>query len=224
VTRSLSLFLVITVRIYQDGLRSAFAADPRFDLRGTARDIDRGLEAIRADGAPPDVVVVDVAVPEGLAGVRRLAEELHPTRMLALGLHETPDNVIAWTRAGACGFLSAEASLSELFDGVVGVARGEPPCSRRAAAALLNEVGAGGPAAAPAQHPALTAREREVATLLRQGRSNSEIARRLHIEHGTVKNHVHNVLTKLDVRSRGEAVALLQREEGMYPWAHVPVS
>jgi DNA-binding NarL/FixJ family response regulator len=215
------VFVIAGVRVYEEGLKHALAADARFEVAGSAASAGAGLLAIR-DVAPLDVVLLDLTVAEGLDGARMLRAALPSVKLVALGLSEEPDDVIGWVEAGASGLVTNNASLAELADTLLGVARGEAPCSPRVAAALMHRVSAaarermpGRGGAAPRALPRLTAREREIAWLLDRGLSNKEIARRLQIEHGTVKNHVHNVLRKLDVHRRGEAAAALRHGVGM---------
>jgi DNA-binding NarL/FixJ family response regulator len=228
---SVRVFVIAAVRVYEQGLRQALAADPRFDVRGTGASATEGLMAIREVTPPPDIVLLDCAVPEGRDGARLLRAALPSVRLVALGLREEPEDVVAWVEAGASGLVSSDASLDELSNTLLGVARGEAPCSPRVAAALLRRVCAAAhesgepprngrsPATAPVD---LTAREREIVWLLNHGLSNKEIAGQLQIELGTVKNHVHNLLRKLGVSRRAEAAALLRRDAGIAAKAHSP--
>jgi DNA-binding NarL/FixJ family response regulator len=216
------VFVIAAVRVYEEGLKQALAADSRFDVRGSASSATGALMAMREVAPPPDLVLLDCAAPEGRDGARLLRAALPSVRLVALGLSEQPADVVAWVEAGALGLVSTDASLDELSDTLLGVARGEAPCSPRVAAALLRRVSAvadGAPAAVPREAApapaALTAREREIAWLLNHGLSNKEIAGQLQIELGTVKNHVHNLLRKLGVSRRSEAAALLRRDAGI---------
>jgi DNA-binding NarL/FixJ family response regulator len=212
------LFLIAAVRFYEEGLRDVLRRDERFDVVGTAPDVRRALVAMQG-APPPDIALLDVTAPGGCEGALLLRATRPEVRVVALGLHEDPDGVIDWARAGAAGFVGVDASLEELATTLVGVARGEAPCSPRVSAALLRDVsaraGAGRRGPRRAAAATLTAREREIAWLLNDGLSNKEIAGRLHIELGTVKNHVHNLLGKLGVAGRGQAAAALRDDAGV---------
>jgi two-component system, NarL family, nitrate/nitrite response regulator NarL len=118
--------------------------------------------------------------------------------------------VIPCAEAGVSGFVSAGGSASDVVTAVHSAMRGELVCSPRAAGMLLNH------AARPSRGQStdvLTAREREIASLMSEGLSNKLIARQLGIQNATVKTHVHNILSKMRVRRRGEAAAQLFHSE-----------
>jgi len=162
-----------------------------------------------------DVVVVDAASAEdGLALVRSLSEEIGAP-IVVLGAPDAERDVIAFAELGVAGFVERDASLDELVSAVVTAASGEASLPPRIGATLLRRVArAKDQAANPGAD--LTLREREVVELIADGLTNKEIAARLSIEVGTVKNHVHNILDKLQVSRRSEAVAhlrLIQSDE-----------
>lgn len=131
-----------------------------------------------------------------------------------MGIPDADEHLIAFAEAGVLGFLEGEATVDELVASVECVARGEASCPPRVAATLLRRITflTAAPARA-ADSTALTARERQIVQLIAEGLSNKEIAQRLYIEVATVKNHVHNILEKLQVSSRGEAAARLRLVE-----------
>jgi two-component system nitrate/nitrite response regulator NarL len=142
-------------------------------------------------------------VTESLAAVRKLHDVVPGASFIALAVSETEDHIVAWAKAGVSGYVACDASAGELVTTITAVARGEAPCSPRMAAWLLKEVAA--LASAPDVEEAdnrLTRREREIVELIERGLSNKEIARDLHIALSTVKNHVHNILDKLQVSRR----------------------
>jgi DNA-binding NarL/FixJ family response regulator len=213
-TTPVRVFVVASVRLYEEGLADVLARDPRFLVSGTARTVPEGLERMRALAEPPHVALLDLGRPDGLAAARALREELPGVRQIALGIAEVEPDVIAWAEAGVDGFVSREASLDDLMATAVTVAEGETLCSPRVAAALLRRVASMARDGAPViAHAPLTAREHEIVGLIDEGLSNKEIAMRLRIELPTVKNHVHNLLEKLHVRRRGEAAAMVRGEQ-----------
>lgn len=162
----------------------------------------------------PDVVILDLGLPErdGLRETRQLCQAVPGLKILMLGLSELASDVLASAEAGAAGYLSQEATLEE-HSNIWAVARGEAICSPRVAGFLFSRI------AAEARKKVsglihLTPREREIIALIEEGLSNKEIANRLHIELKTAKNHVSNILGKLQLDSRHE-VARYAREQGI---------
>jgi DNA-binding CsgD family transcriptional regulator len=123
---------------------------------------------------------------------------------------------VACAEAGVVGYVGAEGSLDDVTAAIEGAARGEPRCTPQVVAALLRRVAALAGEVRPTRVglPALTGREHQVVALIEAGLSNKEIARRLHVEVATVKNHVHNILKKLQARSRVEIVARVRQVQG----------
>jgi DNA-binding NarL/FixJ family response regulator len=130
-------------------------------------------------------------------------------RIVASGVRETEDDIVAWAEAGVIGYIPRTAALSDLARLVVTIHSGEQICSGRIAAGLLRRIARtagqdtdrnGGSIRAPV----LTKRELEAAELIRSGLSDKEIARRLNISLATTKSHVHNLLGKLNVRRRSQ--------------------
>jgi two-component system nitrate/nitrite response regulator NarL len=217
------VFVVAEVRLYEEGLARILRDDGRFDVVGTAQGVGSGLERIRGLADPPHVVLLDIALPDGVGALEAFAAELPDAGVVALSVSEDEDAVLSWAEAGAAGFVSRDASLDDLMTTIESVARGETICSPRITATLLRRVAALGRDARLAPRAQLTARELEVATLFDEGISNKEIAARLRIQLPTVKNHVHNILEKLDVSSRGEAAAVLRGAHAT-PWRNAPRS
>ncbi|HEX7241600.1 MAG TPA: response regulator transcription factor, partial [Longimicrobiaceae bacterium] len=124
---------------------------------------------------------------------------------------ETEDVVLACAEAGVSGYVSRGASLDDLVGALRSVARGELVCSPHIAGSLFRRVAALSERREASPAAVLTPREREILGLIDQGLSNKEISRRLRIELSTVKNHVHNLLEKLQVSRRGAAAACLRR-------------
>ena len=137
---------------------------------------------------------------------------LPDARLVALNVPETDEAaVIAWAEAGVSGLRSPASTSRSSPQAVETTARGGTVCSPKLAAVLLRRVARDAGDHRPAA-TALTAREREIAALIEQGHSNKEIAERLDIGLPTVKNHVHNILTKLKATRRGQAAAMLRDE------------
>lgn len=191
------------------GLRAVLADQADLDIVAEAGDGAAAVELARR--LLPDVVVMDVHLPRlsGVAATRAIATSSLPVRVLILATFDTDEHVVGALRAGARGYLSKDVPATELVAAIRTVAAGEaviaPHLLRRLldrfAAALPDPV----PPAAPVL-PGLTDREREVLVHMARGESNSEIAAALSVSGTTVKTHVGNLLTKLGVRDRVQAV------------------
>lgn len=156
----------------------------------------------------PDVALV--AGPAGLHDrwIRTVVDVLN-CRVIAFGVTGSEDEIIRCAEAGASGYFSRDQRAVELHNVITAVMRDEVLCSPRTAGALMRRVSAlADQGAATSRLDRLTEREREVLVLVGQGRTNKGIADALTIDLCTAKNHVHNILEKLQVARRGEAAAL----------------
>lgn len=204
------VLLIADVRLYRDGLAALIAADGRLEVSATSSTHGEVI-----DSAAADVVVVDTAAQGAAEATRRIARTAE-LPIVAIGVPEGDEHVVAFAEAGVIGFVERNATLDELVEGVQSAARGQASCPPRIATTLLNRLSAlaGHHARPPATTTNLTRRERQIVQLIAEGLSNKEIAQRLSIEVATVKNHVHNILEKLQVNRRGDAAARLRLVEG----------
>lgn len=199
-----------SVRLYRDGLAHSLGAE----MHVVAQTGDATATLAQAGHLCPDVVVLDVSLDGALALIRSLYEAVPATRVVAFAVDDAAEHqVLACAEAGVAGWIGRDATAAEIVDAVQRAARGELLCSARTAALLTRRLAAlarerAGPAPSPAAQ--LTPREAEIGELLSRGLSNKHIARALGLRLATVKNHVHNILEKLEVRSRGEAGARLR--------------
>jgi two-component system, NarL family, nitrate/nitrite response regulator NarL len=198
------------IRLYGHGLSEALAGRSGIEVRGTAATATECLALF--DEVHPDIVLIDLAMPDGIETIRWFAASGHQVRVVALGVREAEEDVIACAEAGVSAYVTRDDTLDDLLAILESVSRGETLCSPKLTAMLLRRVRtlslerAGRP---HSQLIRLTPRETQVLRLLDEGLSNKQIARRLCIELATVKNHVHHILEKLSVHRRGEAVAWL---------------
>ncbi len=192
--------------VFRSGLRTTIAAMPGVEVVGEAATGDEA--AAQAASLTPDVVLMDIQMPgmNGIEATRRLAGTAPHVRVLALTISFDESDVTEAVLAGACGYLLKDSSIDEIVNGVRAAARGESLVSPRVAAGLLDRVreAAGGREDAETR-PDLTDREIEVLRLMAEGRDNNEIASALFISTQTVKNHVSNILRKLETETRVEA-------------------
>lgn len=169
----------------------------------------------------PHVYVVDLALParDGLRQAREISNVRPLAAILMTGLADLDGEVLGCCEAGATGYLVRDASLDELIAHIRSVAAGETPCSPKVGALLfgrLRERAREIQRLEALGSPRLTRRELEIIALIEERLSNKEIAVRLDIEVQTVKNHVHNVLEKLDLERRSDVVRYV-RERGLIP-------
>ena len=157
----------------------------------------------------PDVVLLNVTCPDVLETYAAMRAFVSDLQVIAMGVGESEQEILACAEAGVVGFLPRNATCDDLARTLTKVARGEAVCSQSVTGALLRRVSnEAHQRSVTTDH--LTPREREVLVLIEQGLSNKQIAQRLGIEVRTVKNHVHNLLEKLRVQRRGEAAARLR--------------
>lgn len=196
------VLLVGDVRLFRELLETAVADEDGLEVVGSA---SCDVATMAADLYEADIVVADAAsltIPDGM---HTLAAALPDAKIVAIGVPDDEESVVALLEAGASGFVTAEQPFTDLVIAVEAAANGELFCPPRLSAALARRVAA--LAADEKREPgngALTRRQREVASLIAAGLSNKQIARRLLIEHATVKNHVHTILVKLGVNRRDQ--------------------
>lgn len=162
--------------------------------------------------SPPSLVVIDSSHPEGIKLVSVIRARLPNVAVVVLSMRESDEEFLAWAGIGIAGYLGPDTSVSSLVSALRRVAAGDVICTPRLNTLLLTKFAnrsadSSRDRIGRANIDALTPREREIAALLAEGMSNKLIARRLSVALPTVKNHVHSILDKWDVRSRGEAAA-----------------
>jgi two-component system nitrate/nitrite response regulator NarL len=199
------LLLWASVRIYREGLCAALTADPRIGNVTAVADAGECQQALRS--AQPEVLVLDALAQEALPVARSARDSM--TGVVALGVAESPNQILAFAEAGVSAYVTRDQSLDSLIGSILAVAAGEARCTQKIAGFLLSHVAtlAGERERRERLHVHLTARESQILSLVTDGLTNKQIAQRLSIELPTVKNHVHNVLEKLHVRTRAQAVA-----------------
>ena len=206
---AIRVLLAYDQALVRRGLRTILDAEPDIEIVGDAAD---GVEAVAlAHRRGADLVLMDIRMPrmDGLAATRLLTHPATgtPIDVLVVTTFDHDEVVFAALRAGAAGFLLKSAEPEALVDAVRTVARGQGLISPEVTRRLITEFA--GSAPQPQMDPrvdALTPREREVLLLMARGLSNADVGRELVLEPSTVKKHVANVLSKLDIRSRAQAV------------------
>lgn len=202
------VLVVAEIRLYRDGLAEALRRLPEVEGAVTADNGHSAVLAARTYGC--DVVLLDMSVLDSAATARSLLTSMPSIKILALAVPDHESHVVACAEAGIAGYVARDASMQELVQALRSVLRGEAVCSARVTAGLLRHIAMQANARrASLVPPQLTRREQDVLTLIGGGLSNKEIARSLSIDISTVKNHVHNLLSKLGVACRAEAVLAL---------------
>jgi DNA-binding NarL/FixJ family response regulator len=200
-----SVLVVSDVRLYRDGLEELLRHESSLAVDTVGLSDETLVAAGRID---PDVILVDYDMPDGFDLIRQLARS--GERVLSIGTPIDEEGVIEAAEAGVVGYVTRDSSLPELLGAITDAARGKVVCPPSIAAALMHRVATVSTARPDDAPTRLTRREEEVASLIRENLSNKEISARLAISLPTVKNHVHNILEKLQVASRGDAVEVLR--------------
>jgi DNA-binding NarL/FixJ family response regulator len=200
--------------LFRRGLRIVLDAEPDIEVVGEAAD---GEEAIAlAEQLTPDVVLMDVRMPKigGIEATAKLKESIPAARVVMLTVSDEEQDLFDAVKAGASGYLLKEVDPTEVADAIRRVQSGQALVPPAMASRLLEEFASLSAKPGPRTlAPRLTDRELEVLRQLAQGLSNREIGKALFISENTVKNHVRNILEKLHLHSRVEAVIYAVREK-----------
>ena len=197
--------------LFRDGLRALFNSLPDTEVVGEASS---GAQAIQqAEKHQPDVILMDIQMPgiNGIEATRQIVQTSPHIGVVIVTMFEDNDSVFAAMRAGARGYVLKGADQAEMLRVIRAVAQGEALFGAPIAAMLMNFF------ATPRSlqvFPELTEREREVLGLIAQGYNNAEIARQLVLSVKTVRNHVSNIFSKLQVADRAQAI-IRARDAGL---------
>jgi len=202
--------------LFRRGLIMVLESEEGVEVVAEAEDGDEAVA--KAEEFAPDVVLMDVRMPKtsGIDATRQIADVIPTAKILMLTVSDEEEDLFEAIKAGASGYLLKEISIEEVADAIRAVVEGQSLISPSMASKLLTEFNSLAKRAEEKQNiptPRLTDRELEVLKLVAQGMSNREIAGQLFISENTVKNHVRNILEKLHLHSRMEAVVYAVREK-----------
>jgi len=197
------------VPFYREGLQRLLTQDGSLTVIGAVHG-DDAIAAVTRE--QPSLVLLDISPANARTSLEQMKNLPQPPRVVALAVDETRESVLGWIEAGISGYVTKNSSSSDLIQVLHQAARGEWSCSQRVMSMVMQRLtslsaSTRATAAAPA---ALTTRERQILELVGQGLSNKRIAIALNISHATAKNHVHHILSKLQLRNRTEVAAYLR--------------
>ena len=199
---------------FRAGLRALLETVDDLVVVGEADTGEAALAAARA--LQPDVVLMDINMPglDGVEATRRIVDMPPHVAVLVLTMHDDDETVFAAVRAGARGYVLKGAQRAELLRAIRAVTAGEAIFGPGVARRLMAYFARPAPRPDPAAFPELTDREREILDMVARGRSNADITAELVLAPKTVRNHVSNIFSKLQVRDRSEAI-VRAREAGL---------
>ena len=207
------LMVVDDHTLFREGLRALLSSIPEIDMIAEASNGDEALRL--ADTIEPDVILMDIQMPgmNGLQATRRILEKNPHMGIIMVTMFDDDDSVFTAMRAGARGYVLKGADQQDMIRAIRAVACGEALFGPSIANRLMDYFSQPIPAAS-STFPELTPRELQILELIAQGMNNGDIAEKLTITLKTVRNHVSNILNKLQVSDRLQA-ALRARDAGM---------
>jgi DNA-binding NarL/FixJ family response regulator len=222
-SETITVVLADDQRVVREGLSMVLGLMSGVEVLGSASDGEQALAL--AEQLRPDVVLMDLRMPrvDGVEATRRISERHPGTKVVVLTTYADDHSVIQALRAGACGFLTKDATSEQLRDALEAATRGEAAIDPAVQHHLVKAIARTAPLEwVPPDESrlpdGLTPREATVLALIAEGLSNAEIAGRLTVSEATVKSHVNHLYTKTGARNRGHAVAYAYRN-GLAPGA-----
>ena len=203
------VFIVNTDRLYAESIAALLSARENISIAGSLTEPARAIEAIKSSSV--DVLLINVNSPGAnfVHLTRQIKKELLTVRVIIFGLEQNDKSIMEFVEAGVNGYVLTNASFEELLFTITAVHRGQTPCSPEVAAMAFRRIGELSrerSEQSQRREAVLTPREKSILGLVASGYVNKDIAKRLNISLFTVKNHVHNILGKLQVSHRVQAI------------------
>jgi DNA-binding NarL/FixJ family response regulator len=214
VERTIRILMADDHAVFREGLRYVLGSEPDMEIVGEAAT---GKEVVeKAAELGPDVVLMDIQMPgiNGIEATRRILRSDPKVGIVVLTMFEDNDSVFSAMQAGAKGYVLKGADPSEILKVVRAVAEGDAYFGAEIARRLTDFFSVPRPSSPAEPFPELTAREREVLDLIAQSHNNARIAKLLFVSPKTVRNHISNIFTKLQIADRTQAI-LRAREAGL---------
>jgi DNA-binding NarL/FixJ family response regulator len=212
-TDPIRVLIVDDQSLFREGLRTLLSVQPEFEVVGEAGNGEEAVQLVSV--LKPEIVLMDLRMPvmDGVAATNKLHLETPDVKVIVLTTFDDDENVFEGLRAGAVGYLLKDVSSMKLFEAIHAAARGEYFLLPSITAKIVSELKrVSQPGAVPQGiiEP-LSGRELEILRLVAEGLSNKEIAEKLVIAEGTVKNHLSSILAKLSARDRMQAVVFAKK-------------
>jgi DNA-binding NarL/FixJ family response regulator len=222
--QSVSLIIVTDHRLFGECLASVLARCDSFTVLAVGQTTEEALQQIQEHQA--DIILVDVRLPQTmvLTLTQQLTRDFPHVRVLLLGVTEAETEIQTYVEAGACGYVPKNTPFHELQSVIELVTHGETMCSPHIAHAMfarLSELAQTSASSVTHDPLILSARELEILQLIAEGWSNRQIADHLYLSPHTVKNHVHNILKKLRVQRRLEAIKYASERQWLKKRSHI---
>ena len=208
------VWLIEDNQLYRESITGLIEGAADIECSLAAGSCEEALAALESAAAPPSMVLMDIGLNgmSGIEGTRRLRALAPSTRVIMLTVHDERASIFEAIRVGATGYLLKSSRGEEILDAIRSVAAGAAPINGYIARKMLDMFSGMTTAASSESDYRLTAREREVLELLVEGLILKQIAERMGVSYHTVDTHVRNIYAKLQVNSRGGAVAKALRE------------
>ena len=212
----INLVVVSDIRLYREGLSKILNDESSIVVVGDAKDVKQTIGVLTS--SRPDIVLLDMIMVEKYNVIKAIQNQSYKTKLIVLSMFEDETNVLTCAKAGISGYLPRDSSIDELVEAIIQVHNDEIYCPSCFTKYLLNSL-RGFTVKSIANNTKsenspisdiLTRRECQIVKMMADGFSNKQIARNLTIEVSTVKNHVHNVLVKLDAKNRTQVVSKLK--------------
>lgn len=216
----INVLIISDIKIYCEGLSQVLSKAEPIRIVSAVKSLDEAVAFF--DQHTPDVVLLEMTI-KNCTAIVQLVSTISLVKVIALSVSEDEGKLIEYAEAGINGYISRDSSIEDLVIAIKSAHQGECFCPPKIAACILKKIKTscslsststrfltGIASSASVQKKHLTSREQQIAMLLGNGLSNKQIAKKLTIEVSTVKNHVHSILVKLDVKNRTQAVSQLQ--------------